>query len=245
MTATTETYTTDKKITNQPHDKFFGRRKGKPLTKASKERFESILPSISITVNEDTIFNADALFQTEVKTLWFEVGFGGGEHMVWLAQKNPDVSIIGCEPYMNGTAKLLRDIEDDDIKNIRIYPDDARHIMEKMDDASLDKAFALFGDPWRKYRHRERRFIGNDNLNRFARILKDGAILRIATDHSIYLQWILRWAPVHPDFEWLDEGPQDWATRKDDWPETRYERKALREGRKSSYLTFKRKPRSA
>ena len=231
------------KLNDKPHDKFFGRRKGKTLKKASQDRFDSVLPRISITLDEHTSLDPNTLFNHDVNALWFEVGFGGGEHMAWQAINHKNISIIGCEPYINGTAKLLRDIENNNIENIRVYPDDARHIMDKMNDASIDKAFALFGDPWRKYRHRYRRFISPDNLDRFARILKDNAILRVATDHPIYLQWILRWAPVHPDFEWLDEGPQDWAIRKDDWPETRYERKAVKEGRKSSYLTFKRKPR--
>ncbi len=234
----------DNQIIEKPFDKFFGRRKGKALTKASQDRFDSILPTVSIEITENTVFNAEEIFGNEINELWFEVGFGGGEHMAWQAQNHKHVSIIGCEPYLNGTAKVLKEIEEDEINNIRIYPNDARHIMDKMPDACLDKAFALFGDPWRKYRHRYRRFIGPDNLDRFARILKDGAILRIATDHPIYLQWILRWTPVHPDFEWLDEGPKDWGIRKSDWPETRYERKAVREGRKSSYLTFRRKNRA-
>ena len=115
--------------------------------------------------------------------------------------------------------------------------------MDSTPDNSVDKAFVLFGDPWRKYRHRYRRFIGPENLDRLARLLKDNAILRIATDHPLYLQWILRWATQHPDFIWLDEGPQDWGIRKLDWPATRYEEKAKEQGRKSATLTFQRKPR--
>ncbi|MGB1361418.1 MAG: tRNA (guanine(46)-N(7))-methyltransferase TrmB [Alphaproteobacteria bacterium] len=222
----------------QTGDKFYGRRKGKALSPSMQDRFDEILPKISIEAG-DTKLNKDVLFKDKDE-LWLEVGFGGGEHLSATAQMYKQHGLIGCEPYINGTAKLLRDIDELNLDNVLVYPDDARHIMDRLEDNSVDKAFALFGDPWRKYRHRYRRFISPDNLDRLARILKPGAILRIATDHPKYLQWIMKWAPVHPDFEWLDNNPNDWGIRDEDWFETRYERKAIREGRKPYYFTFKR-----
>jgi tRNA (guanine-N7-)-methyltransferase len=220
-------------------DKFYGRRKGKSLSPAMQERFDSILPKISIAKG-DSQLNKDVLFKDKSE-LWLEIGFGGGEHLSKTAQNNPEVGLIGCEPYINGMAKLLRDISELELENILLYNDDARHIMDRLEDDSISRAFALFGDPWRKYRHRYRRFISPNNLDRLSRILKSGAILRIATDHPIYLQWIMKWATIHPDFDWIDNNPDDWGVRKPDWYETRYEQKAIREGRKPYYFTFKRK----
>lgn len=225
-------------------ERFHGRRKGKTLTHAMQQRFDSVLPQISISVDtENPHITPHAIFDTPYDGYWLEVGFGAGEHLSWQAVHNPTIGFIGCEPFINGTAKLLRDIEEKNIRNIRIYPDDARHIMDGLPDASIHRAFALFGDPWRKYRHRYRRFISPNTLDRFARILCDDAILRVATDHPTYLQWILKHTPIHPDFDWTDNGPQDWLCRSNDWPATRYEIKAIREGRTPHFLTFKRKKR--
>ncbi len=225
-------------------ERFYGRRKGKALTKTLQQRFEDVLPNISIDLSVvPSPLCAKSLFDTPINDIWFEVGFGGGEHLLWQAQHHPHIGFIGCEPFVNGTAKLLRGVEQEKLTNIRIYMDDARHIMDICDDASIGRAFALFGDPWRKYRHRYRRFISPDTLNRFARILKNDAILRVATDHPVYLQWILKHVPIHPDFEWLDKGRNDWLNRPDDWPATRYEHKAIKQGRTPHFLSFKRKPR--
>lgn len=227
-------------LTTKPK-RFYGRRKGKALTATMQQRLVDILPKISI--NSHTAQNPQTLFNTNPSDIWLEVGFGGGEHLSWQARHNPHIGFIGCEPFINGTAKLLRDIDMLNLQNIRVYTDDARHIIDSCPNGSIGRAFALFGDPWQKYRHRYRRFISPDTLNNLARILKNDALLRIATDHPIYLQWILKHAPLHPDFIWLDTQRSDWLHRPDDWPATRYEQKAIAQGRIPHFLTFKRKNR--
>ncbi len=219
--------------------KFFGRRKGKTLTKTSNLRLETLLPKICI---DDDLKKLKCEF-ANFNELYLEVGFGGGEHLARQAKANPNGLFIGCEPYINGVAKLLKHIEDENINNIRIYPGDARVLMDNLDDNCIYRAFALFGDPWPKYRHYDRRFIGLKNLNTLSRILKNGAQLRVATDDSTYLRWILRFAPIHEKFKWIDNCPADWSVRRDDWFETRYEKKAVLQGRKPVYLTFVRKNR--
>ncbi len=224
--------------------KFYGRRKGKCLTQTMQQRFDLMLPRIAIDLHTTPApLCPKTLFDTAIEDVWFEVGFGSGEHLSWQAKHNPHIGFIGCEPFVNGTAKLLRDMDTYDIRNIRIYPNDARHLMHICTDASIGRAFALFGDPWRKYRHRYRRFVSPDTMHTFARILKDNALLRVATDHPVYLQWILKHAPVHADFEWLDNSRDDWLHRPEDQAPTRYETKAIREGRTPHFLTFKRKRR--
>ena len=172
--------------------------------------------------------------------LWLEIGFGAGEHLAWQAVQNPEVTLVGCEVYRNGIAACLGRVERDSLPNIRIWPADARDLIERMRDASVDRAFLLFPDPWPKKRHAGRRFVAPANLDSLARVLKPGAELRFATDDAVYLQWTLDRLPVHPAFRWRGTGPADWRQRPADWPPTRYEQKAIAEGRKPAYLCFHR-----
>lgn len=223
-----------------PELKFFGRRKGRPLKQSQERLIEERLPALS--VSPETAGAPDALFGRPMRDLWLEVGFGSGEHLVWQARENPDIGFIGCEPFMNGVAKLIRDMDAAGLDNIRICADDARPVIDALPGASVGRFFLLFPDPWPKKRHWGRRFLGPDNLPRLTRILKDGAEMRLASDHPGYQDWMLRHLHRHPDFIWRDEGPSDWRARKPDWPPTRYEQKAL--AGTPVYLTFERRSRT-
>ncbi|MEE3626251.1 tRNA (guanine(46)-N(7))-methyltransferase TrmB [Nitrospirillum sp. BR 11752] len=172
------------------------------------------------------------------------MGFGGGEHLAEQAAANPDIGFIGCEPFINGVANLLQHVEAKDLSgNIRICPDDARPILDALPEASVGRVFVLFADPWPKLRHAERRFIGPANLPRLARVLKDGAELRLATDDQQLCRWMLEHAWRYPDFEWLADKAADWRVPPADWVQTRYEQKALEAGRVPVYLRFRRRDR--
>jgi tRNA (guanine-N7-)-methyltransferase len=177
---------------------------------------------------------------TPQDSLWLEIGFGAGEHLAWQAANNPEVTLVGCEVYRNGIAALLGRIEREEIANVRIWPADARDLLEKLPADSIERAFLLFPDPWPKARHAERRFVSTANLDALARVLKPGAELRFATDDPAYLGWALERLTSHPAFRWQVEGPADWRQRPADWPPTRYELKALAEGRKPAYLRLRR-----
>lgn len=222
----------------------YGRRRGRPLRKQRSGLLETLLPRLQVTVPETGRLDPAALFNRSVRGVWFEVGFGGGEHLAAQAAANPDVGIIGCEPFINGVAGLLQHVEAGGLENVRIVPDDARPILDALPDACIDRAFVLFPDPWPKVRHAFRRFIGPGNLPRLSRILKDGAELRLATDDRQLSRWMLEHTWRHPDFAWTAEGPEDWRVRPADWPETRYERKALEAGRQPVFLRFRRRPRN-
>jgi tRNA (guanine-N7-)-methyltransferase len=177
----------------------------------------------------------DALsqFSNGVQALWLEVGFGAGEHLVWQAEHHSGVGLIGAEPYEMGVAKLLtkladRKSEEGPLNDVRIYEGDGRDIIEALPDASLDRFFLLFPDPWPKTRHHKRRFLQVAMLDQLARVLKPGAELRFATDDKSYLPYALERLLFHPKFEWLAAGPQDWLSRPADWPPTRYETKAIK-----------------
>lgn len=236
---------TDKQKNFQPPERrFFGRRKGKAFSGRQQDLLDTLLPEISVPASEDSsAIDTESLFRGKAKQVWLEIGFGKGEHIAWQAEHNPDVGLIGCEPYMNGVVGLLTHIDERGLDNIRIYADDARHVMWGLPDASVDRVFLIHPDPWPKKRHARRRFVNPSNLDDIARILKDDGEFRVGTDHPIYREWTALQMAQRSDFEWLAEGPEDWTIRPDDWPETRYEVKAI-EG-KATYFRFRRLPRSS
>jgi tRNA (guanine-N7-)-methyltransferase len=170
-----------------------------------------------------------------------ETGFGGGEHLAWQAERNPDVGFIGCEPFVNGVASLLAHVEDRNLGNVRIHADDAREVLDALPDGCISRYFLLFPDPWPKKRHANRRFVQTATLDVIARLLKPGGEFRLGSDDQGYVRWSLMHLMRHPAFEWTAEGPADWRVRPEDWPESRYEAKAHKAGRRCAYLRFRRK----
>jgi tRNA (guanine-N7-)-methyltransferase len=220
----------------------YGRRQGHKLRSHQESLMRDLLPKLSVPMTVKNIAPS-SLFDPSVKQVWLEIGFGGGEHLIAQAQANPDVGLIGCEPFINGVAKLLAEVDKKGLSNVRVHHNDARDVLERLDDASLDRVFLLFPDPWHKKRHHKRRFVSNETLDQLARIMKGGAEFRVATDIKNYCRWTLREVRAHGIFEWQAETAADWRVRPDDWPGTRYEAKAGREGRVPVYLTFRRKSR--
>ncbi|MDJ0995544.1 MAG: tRNA (guanine(46)-N(7))-methyltransferase TrmB [Dinoroseobacter sp.] len=233
-----------KSPTGGPWRNFYGRRKGKHLRASQETYLEEDLAELSPgpvdwDLNPDRIpLNLPELFSG--KPVRLEVGFGGGEHMVHQAATYRDVGIIGCEPYINGVAMLLGKIRKAELDNVAVHPGDARDLMDVLPAGSIEKAFLLYPDPWPKKRHHRRRFVTQEHLEPLAHVLKSGAEFRIATDIPDYVRQALEEVPK-AGFEWLAEGPEDWREPWDDWISTRYEQKALREGRTPHYLTFRRR----
>lgn len=218
----------------------YGRRQGKPLKKASKERLEKYFPIYSIHIDDEKL-DLSHIFNRAYKEYWLEIGFGKGEHLIAQAKANPDVGFIGCEPFLNGVSGLIDHIDREAVTNVRFFMDDARLLMDALPDQSLSRVFILFPDPWRKKRHYKRRVVSRGNLTVLSRLLKGNSQLRIGTDHHDYCRWILSRLMENPDFIWQSEKPDDWHKRPNDWPATRYELKALEAGRLSAYMTFHRK----
>jgi len=212
----------------------FGRRKGRKLRPHAQELMDGLLPTIQIAL---------PLKESIAPGTWLEIGFGGGEHLAHISSLHPHVKMVGCEPYINGISGLLKHIEDTDAKNVRVYNDDVRDLLAQMPDACLARVYILYPDPWPKARHHKRRLIQTPLLDQLARVMQTGAELRIATDWDDYATWILEQALPHPAFEWLAERSADWNQPWEEWIPTRYEQKARREGRTSSYFRFRRKPR--
>ena len=219
----------------------YGRRRGKALNQSRQELMDRLLPAVSVPLEEgDANLDPRIWFGPSVREVWFEVGFGKGEHLAWQARNNPDIGFIGCEPYENGVAGLLTEIAEHKLDNVRIWMDDAALLLAALRPASVGRAFLLFPDPWPKVRHHRRRFVSHDRLDILARALADGAEFRAATDHADYGDWIVRHMNAREDFEWSAERAADWQGRTEDWPQTRYEAKALAKGDKPLYLRYHR-----
>ncbi|GEO99052.1 tRNA (guanine-N(7)-)-methyltransferase [Methylobacterium haplocladii] len=183
-----------------------------------------------------------ALFQSPVEEVWLEIGFGGGEHLADNAEKHPGTGIIGCEPFVNGVVKLLGEIDERALSNVRIRDEDATQLLAALPDASLARVYLLYPDPWPKRRQRKRRFVSDASLAEIARVLRPGGLFRFATDIDDYAGWTLVRTARCPGLRWTANGADDWTTPFPGWPGTRYEAKAKAAGRRPSYLTFARAP---
>jgi len=225
----------------------YGRRRGKKLRGGRQVLVEQLLPHLSIEVPDTGKLDQAEVFagmpDVMDAELWLEIGFGGGEHLAAQAGAHPDIAIIGCEPFINGVASLLSHIERDGLQNVRIWNEDARELIAALPDASLSKVYLLYPDPWPKARHARRRFVSPENLDEVARVLKDDGEFRLATDHPVYCRWALARTVRHADFDWTANSAVDWKEPPANWPGTRYEAKAIREGRTPHYLNFVRQAR--
>jgi tRNA (guanine-N7-)-methyltransferase len=181
-----------------------------------------------------------ALFPAPVEEVRLEIGFGGGEHLHYRAGLMPRAGFIGVEPFVNGMAKLMAHLRGAPRQNIRVYGDDATRVLDWLPDDSLVGIDLLYPDPWPKKRHWKRRFVNAANLDRFARVMRPGAVFRFASDIDTYVNWTLLACRAHPAFEWVAESADDWRRPYPDWPGTRYEAKAVREGRTPAYLSVRR-----
>ncbi len=233
----------DRHPTGAPWRNFYGRLKGKGLRPGQQAMLAEDLPRLSPGPvgweenPERAPLDLRARFGD--RPIWLEVGFGGGEHLAHQASLHPEVAFIGCEPYLNGVAMLLGKLRAGGQENVAVYPGDVRTLFDVLPDGAIARTFVLYPDPWPKKRHHRRRFVTQEHLLPLARVMAPGADLRMATDIPDYVRQALEEVPK-AGFEWLAEGPADWRTPWEDWQSTRYEQKALREGRVPHYLSFRR-----
>jgi tRNA (guanine-N7-)-methyltransferase len=159
--------------------------------------------------------------------VWVEAGFGAGEHLAAQAARRPQALLLGAEPFVNGVAACLAHLDDAQLANVRLHHGDVREVAARLPDASVDRFYVLFPDPWPKTRHKKRRLIQADFVAEAARILKPGAVLRFATDWADYADWTLECFLASPAFRWTAERADDWRRPWEDHVTTRYEAKRL------------------
>ncbi len=220
---------------------FYGRRKGKPLRVGQANAIEELLPRLAVDLAREPI-DPRGLFAGPVDDVFVESGFGGGEHLIETAKANPRIGLIGAEPFVNGMAKALVAIHEAGLEsNVRLHHADSVLLLDALAPASIGRFYLLYPDPWPKKRHWKRRFVDKGNLDRIARVLRPGGEFRFASDWAPYVDWTLARTAVHPAFEWTATSADDWREPWAGWPGTRYEEKALREGRTPAYLIFRRR----
>ena len=211
----------------QPRSQYYGRRSARRLTGSRIDLLKTSLAAYEMPVSIAAI--------DVPRPLWLEIGFGSGEHLLEMAQRHPGQPFVGCEPFLNGVAALLRQLQAHDIHNVRIYPEDARLLLAQLPDSSVERCFILFADPWPKARHNRRRIVNPETLDQFARLLTPKGEIILATDHPDLAQWYADVVGAHGGFTLHAASGRDPSIKPEGWPATRYETKALAAGRTPVY----------
>ncbi len=210
----------------------FGRAKGRPLSPRVQAVWDETLPKLQWAIGGPL---PDLGAKDE---LWLEIGFGGAEHLLWQAEAHPDIHLLGAEPFMNGVAKAVRGAAEANLENLSLHHGDVRDVLAALPDNALSRIFILFPDPWHKSRHHKRRLLRSEFIAELYRVLKPGGELRFASDIIHYVDWTLTRLKKHGGWTFTHDVGSDWRVRGDDWPGTRYEAKAGREGRPCHYFKF-------
>lgn len=218
----------------------YGRKRGPRLRPGRARLLEELLPKVEIRLPESGRIDPTGLFP-DARPLWLEIGFGGGEHLAELARRHPERGFIGCEPFVNGLARMLAVIEAEGLANVRLVADDARILLAALPDSCLDGVVLLFPDPWPKARHHKRRIVNQATAEEIARVLRLGGELRLATDHPGYAAAMLEVLLARRELAWTARRPADWRVRPAHWPPTRYEAKAQSAGARPVYFRFVRR----
>ncbi|GAC1643825.1 MAG: tRNA (guanine(46)-N(7))-methyltransferase TrmB [Bradyrhizobium sp.] len=221
------------------HGSFFGRRKGHKLRLHQTDLVENLLPRLALDITRPRPPDLAGLFDPPAGEVRLEIGFGGGEHLIAEARAFPDTGFIGCEPYINGMAKILAQIETHNIGNIRLFAGDAAELLAWAPSSALARIDLIHPDPWPKRRHWKRRFVQDATVAAMARVLKPDGEFRFVTDIDDYGAWTLKFLSRSADFVWTAERAADWRLPWADYTMTRYGRKAEREGRRAAYLRFR------
>ena len=220
-------------------NRLYGRSVGKPLRAYQQDLIDRLLPQIEVP--DDGPVTAPRLFGEDCP-LHFEIGFGGGEHLAYRADLLPNHGFIGAEPYLNGVASALSQIDEAKLANIRLVHGDALQALARVPDGALTMLYLLHPDPWPKNKHAKRRMMNDGPVRMFAEKLKPGGEFRFGTDHPVYLRHALMvMRRFNGVFEWAVESPRSWQNRPSGWCETRYEKKAREQmGHEVWYFRFRR-----
>ena len=219
---------------------FYGRRKGHRLSARKEFLLREVFPKIRIDLEATKLpLDPQLLFNFRPKEVWLEVGFGGGEHIAYQSQANPDIGIIGVEPFLNGLVSLVDEIQNKNIKNIRLFDKEISILLARLKPNSLSKVFLLFPDPWPKKKHLKRRIFNHDFLDKMNYLMLEGGEFRFSSDDASYARLVVELASIREDFSWCPKSCRDWQSRPEYSTETRYERKAIQQGRKNTYINLR------
>ena len=224
-------------------NRFYGRRKGRKLSQSSllalREGVKYLIDTSYFSLNSKLVL--EDLFDLKPTKIILEIGFGGGENLISSAKMNPDILYIGADPFLNTNARCIKELLNNNITNVKIWPDDIRKIIELFPVNFFSEIKILFPDPWPKFKHKDRRLIQNDFLSSLYNILKPQGIITLGTDHLIMKSWILETFQNHSGFQWKAEEASDWRIRPSDCFSTKYEQKSITESRMPSWFEFEKK----
>ena len=222
-------------LSSKEFPRFYGRRKGRKLSKSG---------ILALKAGSKYILEYDKLpeyFFNFKKKIILEIGFGDGKNLINSAKQNPDTLYVGADPFLNTTVKCIKQILENNINNIKIWPDDVRKIIKFFPSKSISEVKLLFPDPWPKLKHQNRRLVQADFLNSIYEILKIKGTITIGTDHRILKTWILEVFQANSKFDWQVQNSEDWQIRPKECFTTKYEEKSLREKRQPSWFVFSKK----
>lgn len=211
-------------MTERPHKRLYGRSQGHKLSPRQQQLVETLGEQLAWP--DEGALNPAALLPG-CGSYVLEIGFGAAEHLIGQAQRNPTTGYLGIEPFLNGVAKALTGIEEHGLNNVRVKRADARDEIGRMPDGAFDQIYLLFPDPWPKRRHAKRRFVQTETAAEFARLLKPGGRLRMATDVGVYADHALPVLLDTPGLDWTARQASDWRDNPADHIVTRYQSKHL------------------
>ena len=188
---------------------------------------------------KDEFIKPETLFSDQNKSVIVEIGFGMGASTQIIAKERSEYNYLCLEVYLQGFVKLLRDVANLNLDNIRLMRFNAVDVLSHMiPDNSIEGFHIFFPDPWPKKKHHKRRLIQSDFVSLLSRKLKKGGYIYLATDWEEYAEWMKE---VLSNEESLENPYNGYATPISWRPETKFERKGLEKDYKINELWFVKK----
>lgn len=216
----------------------FVRRDGR-ITPSQQRALEELWPLYGIEPGK-RLLALDHLFENKAPTV-LEIGFGNGETLIELAKRDNDVHYIGAEVYRSGVGHLLLRLQEEGLRNVKVYADDAiellRHNIPKN---SLAKINLFFPDPWHKKKHHKRRIVNEDFIALVHSRLERGGVFHFATDWEPYAEWTMARFEAAKGFKNL-KGAGKTSPRPTSRPITKFEKRGFRLGHSSWDLLYQKR----
>ncbi len=170
-----------------------------------------------------------------------EIGFGMGDSLITMAANQPDVDFIGVEVHKPGVGRLLSQVAQQGLTNVRVFAEDAVEVLERcVPENSLDGLQVFFPDPWHKKRHHKRRLIQPRFVAMASRRLVPDGLFHLATDWEPYAEHMLEVMDAEPSL--TNVAPSGAFSERPEWrPETKFERRGARLGHGVWDLLYRRK----
>jgi len=208
------------------------------LTKGQEYALEFLWPIYGIEQSDSPI-NFQELFGRDAP-ITLEIGFGNGDSLADMAKAAPERDFIGIEVHRPGVGRLLHQIKEYELKNLRVINDDAVEILKhRIAKHSLDRVQLFFPDPWHKKKHNKRRIVQESFVKLIHSLLQKNGVFHLATDWEAYAEHMAEVMESSQQFQSLAASP--FSERPDDRPLTKFENRGLKLGHGVWDLLYKAK----